>query len=126
MNDDFTVRQAAISLRLVGSPVKQICSSLAGARRGFTCGCRYLEDVPMACTTGRGPSTRSPVAFRPFGCASLSIRSRIQAHASPATRDNSLIGTTAIRADLKGLISARSPERTIEAAQEAPGLTRVR
>jgi transposase InsO family protein len=53
----------------------------------------------------------------------LSIRRRLQAHASPATR-YSLIGATAIRAELKSLGIRPLPcERTIERVLERNGLT---
>ena len=47
MNDDFTARQAAISLRLAGRSVKHICSTLGRCEAWFhKWWRRYLEDGP--------------------------------------------------------------------------------
>src|SRR5947209_13282882 len=86
MNDDFTARQAAISLRLAGRPVKHICSALGRCKAWFhKWWRRYLEDGP----DGLYDRTRanhhiaqriSPELERTI----LSIRRRLQAHATPA------------------------------------------
>ena len=68
------------------------------------------------------PSAVSPELERTI----LSIRRRLQAHASPATR-YSLTGATAIRAELKSLEIRPLPcERTIERILERNGLTAPR
>ena len=125
MSDELTARQRAISLRLAGRSVKQICSTLSRGETWFhKWWHRYLEAGPE----GLYDSTRacSHVARRippELERTILSIRRRLQAHASPATR-YSLIGATAIRAELKSLGIRPLPcERTIERVLERNGLT---
>ena len=88
MHDELTARQRAISLRLAGQPVKHICSALGRCEAWFhRWWRRYLEAGPE----GLYDRTRanhhvaqhiSPELERTI----LSIRRRLQAHASPATR----------------------------------------
>ena len=55
MNDELTARQRAVSLRLAGRPVKQICSALGRGETWFRkWWSRYLEASPMASATRRG------------------------------------------------------------------------
>ena len=128
MNDEFTARQRAISLRLTGRSVKQIRSALGRGETWFhKWWRRYLEAGP----DGLYDLTRanhhvaqhiSPELERTI----LSIRRRLQAHASPATR-YSLIGATAILAELKTLGVRPLPcERTIERILQRNGLTAPR
>src|SRR3954453_23662461 len=125
MSDELTARQRAISLRLAGRSVKQICSTLSRGETWFhKWWHRYLEAGPE----GLYDSTRAcshvarripPELERPI----LSVRRRLQAHASPATR-YSLIGAAAIRAELKSLGIRPLPcERTIECVLGRNGLT---
>jgi transposase InsO family protein len=125
MKDDFTARQAAISLRLAGRPVKSICSALGRCQAWFhKWWRRYLEDGPEGLydrTRANHHVTRRipPELER----AILSIRRRLQAHASPATR-YSLIGPSAILAELKALNLQPLPSaRTIERVLQRNGLT---
>src|SRR5262245_54353206 len=128
MYDELTARQRAISLRLAGQPVKQICSALGRCEAWFhRWWRRYLEAGPE----GLYDRTRanhhvaqhiSPELERTI----LSIRRRLQAHASPATR-YSLIGAPVILAELKALAIHPLPcERTIERVLERNGLTAPR
>jgi Winged helix-turn helix len=128
MNDELTARQRAISLRLAGRTVKQICLALSRTEAWFhKWWRRYLETGPE----GLYDLTRahhhlaqriSPELER----AILSIRRRLQAHATPATR-YCLIGATAIHAELKALgIRPLPGERTIERVLERNGLTAPR
>jgi len=120
MNDDFTARQAAISLRLAGRSVKHICSALGRCQAWFhKWWRRYLEDGPEGLydltRANHHVTQRIPPELER---AILSIRRRLQAHASPATR-YSLVGTRAILAELKArnirpLPSARTVERVLE------------
>ena len=94
----------AITLRLAGRPVKPICSALGRSEAWFhKWWRRYLQAGPE----GLYDLTRanhhvaqhiSPELER----AILSVRRRLQAHATPATR-YSLIGAAAILAELKAL-----------------------
>jgi transposase InsO family protein len=128
MNDEFTARQRAISLRLAGRPVKHICAALGRTEVWFyKWWRRYLEAGPE----GLYDLTRanhhvwqrlSPELERTI----VSIRRRLQAHATPATRYR-LIGTTAIHAELKSLgIHPLPCERTIARVLERNGLTAPR
>jgi putative transposase len=128
MHDEFTARQRAINLRLAGRPVKHICSALGRGKAWFhKWWRRYLEDGPE----GLYDRTRanhhlaqriSPELERTI----LSVRRRLQAHASPATR-YSLVGATAIRAELKALGIRPLPcARTVERVLQRNGLTAPR
>jgi Homeodomain-like domain len=104
MNDELTARQRAISLRLAGRPVKAICAAVGRSDRWFhKWWGRYLEAGPE----GLYDLTRANhhVAQRippELERAIVSVRRRLQAHASPATRYR-LTGATVIRAELKAL-----------------------
>jgi putative transposase len=128
MQDELAARQRAISLRLAGRSVKYVCAARGRAEAWFyKCWRRYLEDGP----NGLYDLTRAnhPVAQRispELERTILSIRRRLQAHATPATR-YSLIGATAIRSELKTLdIRPLPSERTIERVLERNGLTAPR
>jgi transposase InsO family protein len=128
MSDELTARQRAISLRLAGRSVKQICSALGRGETWFhKWWHRYLQGGPE----GLYDSTRAcgHVARRippELERTILSVRRRLQAHASPATR-YSLIGAAAIRAELKALGIRPLPcERTIERVLQRNGLTAPR
>jgi hypothetical protein len=128
MNDELAARQRAISLRLAGRSVKHICSALGRTEAWFhKWWRRYLEAGPE----GLYDLTRANhhVAQRlppELERAILSIRRRLQAHATPATRYR-LIGATAIRAELQSLGVRPLPcERTIGRVLERHGLTAPR
>jgi hypothetical protein len=104
MRDEFTARQRAIHLRLAGRSVQSICSALGRGKAWF---CKWWGRYVQAGPEGLYDLTRANhhVAQRippELERAILSVRRRLQAHASPATR-YSLIGATAIRAELKAL-----------------------
>jgi hypothetical protein len=128
MNDELAARQRAISLRLAGRPVKHICSALGRSEAWFhKWWGRYLEAGPE----GLYDRTRAHhhVAQRippELERAILSIRRRLQAHATPATR-YSLTGAAAILAELKCLgIRPLPGVRTIERVLHRHGLTAPR
>jgi transposase InsO family protein len=127
MNDEFAARQRAISLRLAGRTVKHICSALGRSDAWFhKWWGRYLQAGPEGLydlTRAHHVTQRiSPELERTI----LSIRRRLQAHASLATR-YSLTGATAIRAELKVLGIRPLPcERTIERVLQRHGLTAPR
>ena len=116
MNDELAARHRAITLRLAGRTVKAICALVGRSKVWFhKWWGRYLEAGP----SGLYDLTRAnhPIAQRippELERTILSIRRRLQAHASPATR-YSLIGAAAIRAELKALgIRPLPAARTIE------------
>jgi putative transposase len=128
MHDEFTARQRAITLRLSGRPVPYICQALGRStfwfhkwwRRYLESGAEGLYDLTHA--THHVAQRIAPELER----AILSIRRRLQAHASPATR-YSLIGASAILAELKALDIRPLPNpRTIERVLERNGLTAPR
>jgi hypothetical protein len=128
MNDELTARQCAINLRLAGRSVKSICSALGRVEAWFhKWWRRYREDGPE----GLFDLTRANhhVAQRippELERAILSVRRRLQAHATPATRYR-LIGACAILAELKGLGVRPLPcERTIERVLQRNNLTAPR
>jgi transposase InsO family protein len=127
MNDEFTARQRAITLRLAGRSVKDICQTLGRTQawlhkwwhRYLVFGADGLYDL----TRARHVVQRiSPELERTI----LSIRRRLQAHATPATRYR-LIGAPAILAELKALGIRPLPNlRTIERVLQRNGLTAPR
>jgi transposase InsO family protein len=128
MNDELSARQHAISLRLAGRSVKHICSTLGRVEAWFhKWWRRYLEAGPE----GLYDLTRANhhVAQRippELERTILSVRRRLQAHATPATR-YSLIGACAIHAELKSLGVRPLPcERTSERVLERNNLTAPR
>jgi transposase InsO family protein len=127
MNDELAARQRAISLRLAGRPVKHICAALGRSEAWFhKWWGRYLQAGPEGLydlTRARHVAQRiSPELER----AILSVRRRLQAHATPATRYR-LIGAAAIVAELKALgIRSLPCERTVERVLERNGLTAPR
>ena len=115
-------------MRLAGQSIKAICAAVGRTDRWFhKWWRRYLETGP----DGLYDLTRAnhQVAQRippELERTILSIRRRLQAHASPATR-YSLIGAPAIRAELKALGTRPLPcERTIERVLQRHGLTAPR
>src|SRR3989440_13056165 len=128
MHDEFTARQRAITLRLSGRPVQDICQALGRSERWFhkwwrrylEAGAEGLYDLTHA--TPHVAQRIPPELER----AILSIRRRLQAHASPATRYR-LIGAAAILAELKALdVSPLPNPRTIERVLQRNGLTAPR
>jgi transposase InsO family protein len=128
MHDEFSARQRAITLRLSGRPVQYICQALGRSefwfhkwwRRYLEAGAESLYDLTHA--TQHVVQRIAPELER----AILSIRRRLQAHASPATRYR-LIGATAIWAELQALDIHPLPHpRTIERVLQRNGLTAPR
>ncbi len=128
MRDEFAARRRAIKLRLGGRPVQSICQTLGRSefwfhkwwRRYLESGAEGLYDLTHA--THHVAQRISPELERTI----LSIRRRLQAHASPATRYR-LIGAPAILAELKALDIRPLPHpRTIERVLRRNGLTAPR
>ena len=127
MHDELTARHRAITLRLEGRSVKAICDAVDRSEFWFhKWWRRYLEAGPEGLydlTRARHVAPRiSPELERTI----LTIRRRLQAHGTPATR-YSLIGATAILAELKALGTRPLPcERTIERVLQRNNLTAPR
>jgi putative transposase len=128
MHDELAARHRAITLRLAGRPVKAICAAVGRSKFWFhKWWGRYLQAGPeglydLTRANHQGAQRIPPELER----AILSIRRRLQAHTTPATR-YCLIGATAIRAELKALGVRPLPcERTIERVLERNGLTAPR
>src|SRR5262245_46270061 len=128
MHDELAARQRAITLRLAGRPIQAVCAAVGRSERWFhKWWRRYLQAGP----DGLYDLTRANhhVAQRippELERAIVSVRRRLQAHASPATRYR-LTGAAAIRAELRTLAIRPLPcERTIERVLERNGLTAPR
>jgi putative transposase len=127
MNDELAARHRAITLRLAGRDVQSIGLAVGRTqawfhtwwRRDLEAGAEGLYDRTRANHRAR----RIPPEWER---TILSIRRRLQAHASPATR-SSLIGVGAIRAELKALNVHPLPcARTIDRVLQRNGLTAPR
>jgi putative transposase len=128
MHDELTARQHAISLRLAGRAVKHICSTLGRSEAWFhKWWGRYLEAGPAGLYDLTRANHHVAQRIAPeLERAILSVRRRLQAHATPATR-SSLIGAPAILAELKALDIRPLPNpRTIERVLQRNGLTAPR
>jgi putative transposase len=128
MHDELSARQRALSRRLAGQSVQHICSALGRGEAWFyKWWRRYLEAGPeglydLTRANHHVAQRISPQRERTI----LSIRRRLQAHATPATRYR-LTGATAVLAELKSLEIRPLPcERTIERVLERNGLTAAR
>src|SRR5260370_4313493 len=128
MLDEFTARQRAITLRLRGRPVQSICQAPGRSefwfhkwwRRYLQAGVEGLYDLTHA--THHVAQRIAPELER----AILSIRRRLQVHATPATR-YSLTRAAAILADLQALGIRPLPcERTIDRVLQRNDLTAPR
>jgi putative transposase len=128
MNDELAARHRAISLRLAGRPVRAICAAVGRSEVWFRKWWhRYLEAGPQGLYDLTRATHHVALHIPPeLERTILSIRRRLQAHATPATR-YSLIGAPAILAELKSLGVRPLPcERTIERVLQRNGLTAPR
>ena len=128
MNDEFNARQRAISLRLAGRPVNQICLSVGRSevwfpkwwRRYLAFGVDGLYDLTRAC---RHVARRIPPELERI---ILSIRRRLEAHGPPGNNYH-LLGAAAILAEIKALNVRPLPSpRTIDRVLQRNGLTAPR
>lgn len=128
MHDELAARQRAITLRLAGRPIKAICTALGRSEVWFHKWWRlYLQSGPDGLYDLTRANHHVAQHIPPeLERAILTVRRRLQAHATPATR-YSLIGAPAILAELKVLGVRPLPcERTIERVLERNGLTAPR
>jgi hypothetical protein len=128
MNDELAARHRAITLRLAGRPVQAICAAVGRSAVWFRKWWgRYLQAGPEGLYDPTRANHHVAQRIAPeLERTILSIRRRLQAHATPATRYR-LIGALAIRAELKALGSRPLPcERTIERVLQRNGLTAPR
>lgn len=125
MNDDFTARQRAITLRLAGRPVKSVCAALGRTeawfhkwwRRYLAFGVEGLYDLTRA--THHVARRIPPELERTI----LSIRRRLESHTGPGARYR-LIGAQAILAELKALNLRPLPSlSTIDRVLQRNGIT---
>src|SRR3954451_14332669 len=128
MNDELAARHRAITLRLAGRPVKAICAAVGRSEVWFhKWWGRYLQAGPeglydLTRANHHGAQRTPPELER----AILSVRRRLQAHATPATR-YCLIVATAILAELKGLGVRPLPwERTVARVLDRNNVTAPR
>src|SRR3954462_3110245 len=128
MNDELTARHRAMTVRLAGQCIKTICAAVGRTDRWFhKWWRRYLESgaeglYDLTRANHQVAQRISPELERTI----LSIRRRLQAHATPGTR-YSLIGADAILAELKALSVRPLPSRrTIERVLQRNGLTAPR
>src|SRR5262245_66418430 len=128
MHDELTARQRAITLRLAGRPTKAICAAVGRSEVWFRKWWgRYLAAGPEGLYDLTRANHHVAQRIAPeLERAILSVRRRLQAHATPATR-YCLIGATAILAELKSLGARPLPcERTIERVLERNHVTAPR
>ncbi len=128
MNDEFTARQRAITLRLAGRSVKQVCHAVGRTkawfhkwwRRYLAFGADGLFDLTRA---NRHVAARIPPELEH---TILSIRRRLEGHAGPGARYR-LVGASAILAELKALNLRPLPSlRTIDRVLQRHGITSPR
>src|SRR5262249_23937926 len=128
MHDELAARHRAITLRLTGRPVKAICAAVGRSEVWFR---KWWGRYLQAGTEGLYDLTRANhhVAQRispELERAILSVRRRLQAHATPATR-YCLIGPLASRPELRTLGARPLPcERPVERVLERNNLTAPR
>jgi putative transposase len=125
MKDELAARQRAITLRLSGRSVQSICAAVGRSEVWFhKWWNRYLITGPEGLYDLTRANHHVAQRIAPeLERTILSIRRRLQAHATPATRYR-LIGAAAILAELKTLgIRPLPVERTIERVLERNGLT---
>jgi transposase InsO family protein len=125
MNDDFSARQRAITLRLGGRSATQICQVLGRSqpwlhkwwRRYLEFGAEGLYDLTRA---HHQVATRIPPELER---AVLSIRRHLEAQTGPGARYQ-LIGASAIAAELQALHIQPQPSlRTIDRVLQRNGIT---
>src|SRR2546421_3539846 len=128
MHDELAARHRAITLRLAGRAVKAICAAVGRSEVWFhKWWHRYLEAGPEGLYDLTRATHHIALHIPPeLERTVLSIRRRLQAHATPATR-YSLIGAPAVLAELQRLGVRPLPcERTIERVLQRNGLTAPR
>ena len=128
MNDELAARHRAITLRLAGRPVQAVCAAVGRSEVWFRKWWRrYLEAGPEGLYDLTRANHHIALRLPPeLERTILTIRRRLQAHATPATRYG-LIGAGTIRAELKRLGVRPLPcARTIERVLQRNGLTAPR
>jgi len=125
MNDEFTARQRAITLRLAGRSVKEVCHAVGRTkawfhkwwRRYLALGAHGLFDLTRA---NRHVAARIPPELER---TILSIRRRLEGRVGPGARYR-LVGANAILAELKALGLRPLPSlRTTERVLQRNGIT---
>jgi len=128
MHDEFSARQRAITLRLAGRSVKDICQALARSevwfrkwwRRYLELGAEGLVDLTRA---NHQVARRIPPELEE---TILAIRRRLEGHVGPGARYR-LVGASTILAELKGLHLRPLPSlSTINRVLQRHGITQPR
>jgi hypothetical protein len=128
MSHELAARHRAITLRLAGRPVKDVCAAVGRSEVWFRkWRRRYLEAGPDGLYDLTRANHHIALRLPPEPERTiLTLRRRLRAHATPAAR-YSLIGAGTIRAELKRLGARRIPcDRTIERVLQRHGLTAPR
>lgn len=128
MKNELADRQTAIHLRLAGEPIEAICHRLKRSRVWFNKWWgRYMAEGPEGLyDLSRAPHTVVDRIPPQLERTIVSIRRRLQAHASPATRYQH-IGAPTVLAELQALQVTPLPGlRTIERVLQRHGLTSPR
>jgi len=124
MKDEFSDRHQAITMRLAGRSIDDICQALDRSRDWFHSWWRRYQAMGVAGLYDQTRATRQPARISlDLERTILSIRRRLEAQHHPQTR-YSLIGAGAILAELEALHLRSVPcERTIERVLERNGVT---
>jgi transposase InsO family protein len=128
MNNELTDRQFAIQWRLAGEPVEAICHRLKRSEKWFhKWWQRYVVEGPEGLyDLSRAPQTVVDRIPPHVERTIVSIRRRLEAHATPETRYQR-IGAPTVQAELKALQVTPLPGlRTIERVLHRHGLTSPR
>jgi putative transposase len=128
MNNEWTDRQLAIQWRLAGEPVEMICQRLKRSAMWFhKWWRRYVaEGTEGLYDLSRAPHTMIDRLPPHLERMIVSVRRRLEAHATPETRYQR-IGAPTVQAELKALRVTPLPGlRTIERVLHRQGLTSPR
>ncbi len=128
MHNELTDRQLAIQLRLAGEAIDAICHRLQRSRAWFSkWWSRYVTEGPEgAYDLSRAPRTITDRLSPQVERMIVSVRRRLEAHATPETRYQR-IGAPTVQAELKALQLTPVPGlRTIERVLHRHGLTSPR
>lgn len=128
MENELAARQLAIQLRLAGVPIEMICQQLRHSRAWFNkwWGRYMAEGTEGLYDLSRAPRTIIDQTPPHIERMIVSVRRRLEAHATPETRYQH-IGAATIQAELKALGVTPVPSlRTIDRVLQRRGMTSPR